>query len=71
MSRTTQDILTVVITVTVVSVIAYLAAFPMLFAHAAVEVFYYALLFGLPSILVLGLKAWYQSAKLDAQPATV
>lgn len=66
MSRNTQDIITVIITVVVVSVIAYLVGFPMMFAHALVEVFYYALLFGLSSVLVLGLKGWYQSAKLEA-----
>ena len=66
MSHATQDILTVIITVVVVSVVAYLIGFPMMFAHALVEVFYYALLFGLSSVLVLGLKAWYQSAKLEA-----
>lgn len=66
MSRNTQDIITVIITVVVVSVIAYLVGFPMMFAHALVEVFYYALLFGLSSVLVLVLKGWYQSAKLEA-----
>ena len=38
MSRNTQDIITVIITVVVVSVIAYLVGFPMMFAHALVEV---------------------------------
>ena len=69
MSASTQAILTVVITIAVVSIFAYFFSFSMLFAHTATEVFCYALLFGLSSVLVLGLKAWYQSAKAEAIPA--
>ncbi len=63
MSVQTQDIITVIITIAVVSLLAYFFGFPMMFAHTASEVFNYALLYGLATVLVLTLKAWYQAGK--------
>lgn len=63
MKKTLIDVLLVTTVVAGTAAAAYFLGFPMLFAHTAVEVFYYAGLFGGVTALALIVKGWFTSSK--------
>ena len=61
MNSITKTIVTIFVTTAIVSVLMYFFGFAMLFAHTAVEAFYYAGVFLVSNSLVLGIQRWWSN----------
>jgi magnesium-transporting ATPase (P-type) len=59
-----KSLVTVVVTTVVVAVLGYFLGFPMLFAHTAAEIFWYALLFGGLNVIALSV-LWFLNRNED------